>query len=109
MTNIQDADCCRFALPHRRPSGLIFLRHRFTDPPFPGGLSFPSGDGGKKESKRQGRQATKKARPPANTTAARSTGNAGGKPPAGCLLLRFSLCRKRFNAGDARGGAPCMK
>ena len=60
----EDADCYRFALPHRRPSGLIFLRHRFTDPPFPGGLSFPSGDGGKKESKRQGRQATRKASPP---------------------------------------------
>ena len=32
-----------------------------------------------------------------------------GQAPAGCLLLRFSLCRKRFNAGDARGEAPCMK
>ena len=28
-----------------------------------------------------------------------SAGNAGGQAPAGCLLLRFSLCRKRFSAG----------
>ena len=28
-----------------------------------------------------------------------SAGNTGGQAPAGCLLLRFSLCRKRFSAG----------
>ena len=39
----------------------------------------------------QGKQATK-------TTA----------PPAGHLLGRFCKCRKRSNAGDARGCAPCI-
>ena len=36
---------------------------------------------------------------PPDTTAAVSTGNAGGQALAGCLLLRFSQCRKRFSAG----------
>ena len=46
---------------------------------------------------------------PPDTCMTGSTDNAGGQALAGCLLLRFSLCRKRFNAGDARGEAPCMK
>ena len=76
----EDADCCRFALPHRRPSGLISLRHRFT-PPFPGGLSFPSGDGGQKGKQKAGSAGDQKDKPPpASTTAARSTGNAGASP-----------------------------
>ena len=61
----EDADCCRFALPHRRPSGLIFLRHRFTDLPFLGGLSFPSGEGGKKGKQKAGSAGDKKGKPPA--------------------------------------------
>ena len=39
--------------------------------------------------------------------------HSGGKPwtslCAGYLLGRFCKCRKRSNAGDARGAAPCMK
>ena len=59
----EDADCCRFALPHRRPSGLIFLRHRFTDPTLPRGSILPRrGRGAKRKAKgrvggRQERQA----------------------------------------------------
>ena len=44
---------------------------------------------------------------PPDTCMTGSTGNAGGaSPPAGCLLLRFSLCRKRFNAGVPGAVAP---
>ena len=50
--------------------------------PFPGGEGG-RGDGGSKVNQRQGRQATKKARPPLGTAAARSAGNQPGKPPAG--------------------------
>ena len=59
----EDADCCRFALPHRRPSGLIFLRHRFA-PPFPGGLSFPGGEGGQKSKLKAGQAGDKQGKPP---------------------------------------------
>ena len=54
----EDADCCRFALPHRRPSGLIFLRHRFTDPTLPRGSILPlRGRGEKRKAKgRAGRR-----------------------------------------------------
>ena len=47
--------------------------------PFP--LGRGAGDGGNKASQRQGQQATKKASPPADTTAARSAGDQSGKPP----------------------------
>ena len=36
-------------------------------------------------------------------------GDKDGKPPAGHLLGRFCKCRRRSNAGDARGGAPCIR
>ena len=59
----EDADCCRFALPHRRPSGLIFLRHRFTDPTLPRGSILPlRGRGAEKQAKgRAGRRQERQA------------------------------------------------
>ena len=76
--------------------------------PFPAGEGG-RGDRGQKESKWQGRQATRKASPPPGTAAARSAGNQPGKPPAGFMFEKVCKCRRRLNAGDARGGAPCMK
>ena len=43
---------------------------------------------------------------PPDTCMTGSTDNAGGQAPAGCLLLRFSLCRKRSNAGVPGAVAP---
>ena len=43
---------------------------------------------------------------PPDTCMTGATSNAGGQAPAGCLLLRFSLCRKRFNAGVPGAVAP---
>ncbi len=34
---------------------------------------------------------------------------AGASPPAGHLLGKFCKCRRRLNAGDARGEAPCIR
>ena len=47
----------------------------------------------------QGRQAAKKASPPAGAGTARSAGDQPGKPPAGDMDGRNCKCRKRFNAG----------
>ena len=55
-----------------------------------------------------GRRQTKHATP-ADSGTARSAGNQPGKPPAGHLLGKFCQCRRRLNAGDARGEAPCIK
>ena len=38
-----------------------------------------------------------------------AAGDKEGTPSCGHLLDRFCKCRKRSNAGDARGEAPCMK
>ena len=57
----------------------------------------------------QGKQATETTAPPPGAANARRTGNAGGKPPARHLHGRFCKCRRRSNAGDARGAAPCIK
>ena len=64
------------------------------------------GIGGKKANQRQGRQATKKASRPCEHHSGRVNRQRRGQAPAGCLLLRFSLCRKRFNARGAGGGSP---
>ena len=37
------------------------------------------------------------------------TSAAGVQPPAGFMFEKVCKCRRRLNAGDARGGAPCMK
>ena len=100
----EDADCCRFALPHRRPSGADFPTAQIHAP-LPEGLSFPAGEGGKKESKRQGRQATKKISLPASTTAARSTGNAGASPPPGAWFAPFSSAARVLPRG-CKGRSP---
>ena len=65
---------------------------------------FPAGEGGwgiggRIKTKGGAGRRPKRQAPPVSTTAAVSTGNAGGQALAGCLLLRFSLCRKRFSAG----------
>ena len=67
-------------------------------PPSPPGKGV-GGIGGKKANQRQGRQATKKASHPCEHHSGRGNRQLRGQAPAGCLLLRFSLCRKRFSAG----------
>ena len=61
--------------------------------PFPLGRGL--GDGGRKASKRQGRQATKTVSPPPGARTARLSGDQPGKPPAGCHSGRTSRHRKR--------------
>ena len=101
------------------PPGKSVLRARV------GGISFPFGEGGRIKTKGGAGRRPKRQAAHANITAAVSTGNVGGKPPPGacfsgsasaangqmpgCLHDRVCKCRKRFNAGDARGEAPCMK
>ena len=70
-------------------------RNKLLVSPFPPGRALcerGSGDGGNKASQRQGQQAAKKA-----------------SHPTGCRFGRVCKCRRRSNAGDARGEAPCMK
>ena len=67
-------------------------RLRWSSPPgqgeqVPRGFSPP-----RRVQRRQGRQATNRA-----------------SPPAGFMFEKVCKCRRRLNAGDARGGAPCMK
>ena len=38
-----------------------------------------------------------------------AAGDKEGTPSCGHLLDRFCKCRKRSNAGDARGEAPCIR
>ena len=57
----------------------------------------------------QGEQVPLGFSPPPGTTAARLAGDKPGKPPAGFMFEKVCKCRRRLNAGDARGGAPCMK
>ena len=58
------------------------------------------GDGGKKASKRQGRQATKNASPPLRTPQRQGQpATSRASRPCGHLLGRDCKCRKRFNAG----------
>ena len=56
-----------------------------------------------------GRTSAAGVQPPAGTAVARSAGDQPGKPPAGFMFEKVCKCRRRLNAGDARGGAPCMK
>ena len=56
-----------------------------------------------------GRTSAAGVQPPPGTTAARSAGDQPGKSPAGFMFEKVCRCRRRLNAGDARGGAPCMK
>ena len=57
-------------------------RNKVIFSPFPAGRGG-RGDGGRKQSERQGRQATRKASPPADSGTARSAGDQPGKPPCG--------------------------
>ena len=57
----------------------------------------------------QGEQVPLEFSPPPGTAVARSAGDQPGKPPAGFMFEKVCKCRRRLNAGDARGGAPCMK
>ena len=56
-----------------------------------------------------GRTSAAGVQPPPGTVAARSAGDQPGKSPAGFMFEKVCKCRRRLNAGDARGGAPCMK
>ena len=97
--------------------------------PFPPGRALcerGSGGWGRQSKPKAGAAGDKKGKPPAGTAAARSVGTARGKPPhrvrdyatpsqcrpgsaAGLLHGKGCTCRRRSNAGDARGEAPCMK
>ena len=57
----------------------------------------------------QGEQVPLGFSPPPGTTAARLAGDQPGKLPAGFMFEKVCKCSRRLNAGDARGGAPCMK
>ena len=67
------------------------------------------GDRGQGSKLKVGQAGDKESTPPAGTAAARSAGDQPGKPPAGFMFEKVCKCRRRLNAGDARGGAPCMK
>ena len=66
-------------------------RNKLLVSPFPGGEGG-RGDGGSKANQRQGRRATKKARPPLGTAAARSADDQPGKPPPPGAW--FAPCRR---------------
>ena len=83
-------------------------RNKLLVSPFPRGEGG-RGDGGDKANQRQGWQATKKARPPLETAAARSAGNQPGKPPAGRVIRAPAPVPPGFSPGDARGEAPCIR
>ena len=57
----------------------------------------------------QGEQVPLGFSPPPGTAAVRLAGDQPGKSPAGFMFEKVCKCRRRLNAGDARGGAPCMK
>ena len=91
---------CRGRSPRRNK-----LKKSPPSPPGKGG----GGIGGRKSNQRQGRRAAKRTSPPQGTVNARRDGNAGGKPPSGYHSGRDCKCRRRLNAGDARGEAPCIR
>ena len=47
--------------------------------------------------------------PPSGTAVARSASDQPGKPFAGFMFEKVCKCRRRLNAGDARGEAPCIE
>ena len=75
------------------PGGEDHLKRRSSSPPVPPLLGC--------------RHCSPVPRP--NRNAPPGAANAEGKPPSGHLLGRFCKCRRRSNAGDARGEAPCIR
>ena len=74
-----------------------------------GGISFPFGEGGRKEregsvSRRQSRQAL-----PFGTAVAGRAGNQPDKPPARVPVRQGQPVPLGFSPGDARGGSPLHK
>ena len=112
-------------LPNRYPAhGSLRFGAKPKEPPFHGQCRQPrrggiGGDGTIRRKRRrrlrwsfppgQGEQVPLGFSPPPGTTAARLAGDQPGKPPAGFMFEKVCKCRRRLNAGDARGGAPCMK
>ena len=57
----------------------------------------------------QGEQVPLGFSPPPGTAVVRLAGDQPGKPSAGFMFEKVCKCRGRLNAGDARGGAPCIQ
>ena len=51
----------------------------------------------------------KKSKPPGRYSGGKVSRQPTGQAPAGFMFEKVCKCRRRLNAGDARGGAPCMK
>ena len=86
-------DCSPCGTCSPSPGGEDHLKRRSSSPPVPPLLGC--------------RHCSPVPRP--NRNAPPSRQRRGASPPSGHLHGRFCKCRRRSNAGDARGGAPCIR
>ena len=56
-----------------------------------------------------GRTGAAGVQPPAEDSGGKVSRRPTGQAPVGFMFEKVCKCRRRLNAGDARGGAPCMK